>query len=565
MLWNALREYGSVSADPSSMTATAGSATRVAVDVRRFPWMRPLSGDYAFNFDNIGALYAGNPQSPEAWRDAADRARSHRRDARQLASALAAQQQRRGAPAGARAAAALLANPETVAVVTGQQAGAFGGPLFTVLKAITAIQLARRASGTIGGPVVPVFWVDAEDHDWAEIASCTILDAETQSRTITLPAPGGAGELPVAALELDQRVNDALTELEAALAATEFTPAVLEGLRAAYQPGTGVAEAFARWLESLLGGYGLVVFDSSDPAVKPLLSPLFAREVASPGRTAALATKGGEALAARGHAPQVVPQPDSLALFRLDGTRKPIRRQGDDFVAGEATLTAQALAHEASASPERFSPNVLLRPLVQDTLFPTICYVAGPSELAYLGQLREVYGHFGVPMPLIHPRASATLVDSATIRFLSKYDVPFEDLQPQDEAALNRLLQSQLPPTVDAAMSHAQVSIRAAMAQVIEAVAVVDATLSGAAKTTMGKMEHELKALHGKVIQAAKRRDDTLRRQFSRAQSQSFPLGHPQERTLAVVYFLNQYGPALIDRLLEELPVEMGQHWVLSI
>ena len=206
-----------------------------------------------------------------------------------------------------------------------------------------------------------------------------------------------------------------------------------------------------------------------------------------------------------------------------------------------------------------------LRPLVQDTLFPTICYVAGPSELAYLGQLGEVYQHFSLPMPLIHPRATATLVDSATARFLQKYDVPFEDLQPQDEAALNRLLQSQLPPTVDASLNEAEETIRRSMERAVNTVSSVDPTLAGAARTTMGKMEHELKALRGKVIQAAKRRDETLRRQFIRAQAQTFPHGHPQERTLSVVYFLNLYGPALIERLMEELPIDLGKHWVLAI
>ena len=168
-------------------------------------------------------------------------------------------------------------------------------------------------------------------------------------------------------------------------------------------------------------------------------------------------------------------------------------------------------------------------------------------------------------MPLIHPRATATLVDSATIRFLNKYDVPLEDLQPQDEAALNRLLQAQLPPTVDAAFSAAGQAMSEKMQDVVDAVASVDPTLAGAAKNTLGKMEHELKALQGKMIQAAKRRDETLRRQFMRAQGQTFPQGHPQERSLAVVYFLNQYGPALIDRLLEELPIDPGQHWVVAI
>jgi uncharacterized protein YllA (UPF0747 family) len=190
--------------------------------------------------------------------------------------------------------------------------------------------------------------------------------------------------------------------------------------------------------------------------------------------------------------------------------------------------------------------------------------VAGPSELAYLGQLRGVYEHFGVPMPLVQPRGSATLIDSATARFLAKYDLPFQELQARDEATLNRLLQAQLPKEVDEALADAAQQMQHAMARVIGALPAVDPTLAGAAKTTLGKMEHDLSALQNKVIQAAKKRDETLRRQFTRAQAQMFPLGQPQERTLGMVFFLNRYGPALVDRLLEELPIESG-HYLLTL
>ena len=220
---------------------------------------------------------------------------------------------------------------------------------------------------------------------------------------------------------------------------------------------------------------------------------------------------------------------------------------------------------EAETNRSHFSPNVLLRPIVQDTLFPTICYVAGPSELAYLGQLGGVYHHFGIPMPLIYPRGSATLVDSSTARFLSRYDFPLADLRPQDESGLNRLLQSQLPPEVEQSLTDAEEthSRRASAGHRCDAGTRSDACRRG--KTTVGKMEHDLRSLHSKVIQAAKRRDDTLRRQFTRAQAQIFPLGHPQERTLGVVFFLNRYGPAVVDRLLQELPLQMGLHWILTI
>ena len=565
MLWKPLREYEPVAPDSPSSVAAGSPTNRLAIDVRRLPWARPLSGDYAFNFNSVAPLYAGDPRSAEAWRAVAAGVQRHERDRDAIVACLTAQQARRGAPEAAGEAARKLRDASTVAVVTGQQAGAFGGPLFTVLKAITALQLARNAGERAGIDAVAVFWVDAEDHDWEEIASCTVLDQQFQPRTITLPAPEGAGQLPIAALRLDDRVAGSLEALAAGLATTDFTDWLIGGLRAAYRPGTGMAEAFARWLESLLGPYGLIVFDSSDRAVKPLLADVFAREISAPGRTSALADRAGTALAERGHTPQVQPHPDSLSLFRIDAGRKPIRRNGDGFLVGEEAFTAAALAEEAAAKPEHFSPNVLLRPIAQDTLFPTVCYVAGPSELAYLGQLREVYEHFGVPMPLIQPRGSATIVDSATYRFLTKYNVELADLQPQDEAALNRLLQSQLPPAVDSALTDAEDLVRRAMARVIEAVPAVDPTLAGAAKTTLGKMEHELRGLQGKVIQAVKKRDETLRRQFARAQAQTFPQGQPQERLLGLPYFLNLYGPALFDRLLQELPLDMGQHFLLTV
>ena len=526
--------------------------------------MRPLLGEYAFNFPKLRELYAGDPSSPDAWADAISRTHARPRNPA-IANIIAAQQDHRGAPAAAREAAARLADPRAVVIATGQQAGAFGGPLFTLLKAVTALKLASKVAAEHGIPAVPVFWVDAEDHDWEEVRGCTVLDSEFQPRTITLADPDGAGELPVAQLTFDERITKSVDDLAAALPSTDFSAQVNDGIRTAYHPGAGMSQAFSTWIETVLGPYGLVVFESADPGAKSLAAPVFARELASPGHTAALAASGGETLRALGHLPQVVPQPGSISLFHLNGARQSIRPDGNRFLVGDTSVTLDALVEEARTNPGRFSPNVLLRPLVQDTLFPTICYVSGPSELAYLGQLRGVYQHFGIPMPLIFPRATATLVDGSAARFLSKHQFPFDDLRSRDESVLNRLLQSQLPPEIEHSLKDAEDALRAALQRVIDAMPALDPTLAGAAKTTMGKMEHDLKSLQGKVIQAAKRRDETLRRQFTRAQAQIFPLGHPQERTLTLVYFINRYGPGLVDTLLQTLPLGLGRHWVVTL
>jgi bacillithiol biosynthesis cysteine-adding enzyme BshC len=544
------------------------AAGRASIDLRRFPWMRRFALDYAYDFAALAPFFAGNPADRPAWDAAIDRVRAHHRAVGPIAEVIGAQQARRDAPTAALEAARSLADPRTVAVVTGQQAGLFGGPLFTLLKALTALKLAERVSREHQTPAVAVFWIDAEDHDWEEVRSCAVLDETLTPRAIALPSRAPLDHGPVARVALDTSVTAALDELRAGLPATEFREALLEQLAIAYAPGRGMAEAFGRWLEQVLGSRGLVVYDCSDPRAKALAADLFVRELSSPGDTSRLAARAGDALRARGYHAQVEPASDHVALFHLDpgtGARRAVHYEAKRFLVDGVPVDAAALLREAAEQPARFSPNVLLRPIVQDTLFPTICYVAGPNELAYLGQLKDIYAHFGVPMPLMFPRASATLVDSAALRFLGKYGVALETLQPQDEAGLNALLASQIPPVVEETFSAAGRAIDAEMTRVVEAVPAIDPTLQGAARSTLGRMQHDLQTLHGKMIQAAKRRDDTLRRQYIRTRALAFPAGHPQERAVGFVSFLNQYGPALIDRLDEELPLDLGHHWLIAV
>jgi bacillithiol biosynthesis cysteine-adding enzyme BshC len=536
---------------------------RIPVDVRRLPWIRKLAADYAYDFRALAPFFTGDPSNRTDWAHAIARTQAHPRRGPEIASVIAAQQRRRRAPSRAIEAGERLADSGTVAVLTGQQAGLFGGPLFTLLKALTALKLADQVSREHNVPGVAIFWVEAEDHDWNEVRSCTVFDAQLEPREVALP-PRAAEPTPVARIMLEDSIGDLIDELAHLLPATEFTPALIKQLRESYAPGVGMADAFATWLERTLGDRGLIVYDASDPGAKPLAAEVFARELAT-GQTARLAAATGSDLVARGYHAQVHALDDNLAMFLLDGNRLAIRQQDSQLVAGEKSYAPVALQQEARLRPGAFSPGVLLRPVVQDTLFPTVCYVAGPNELAYLGQLRGVYAHFGVPMPLIYPRATATILDSASLRFLTRYRLPLETLQPQDEATLNALLEAQIPPAVEEAFARASRTIDAEMAKLIAAIPALDATLEGAVKSTLGRMHHDLQALHGKMIQAAKRRDETLRRQFIHARALAFPGGHAQERTIGFVSFLNQFGPALVDRLIDELPLDIGHHWVVTI
>ena len=243
------------------------------VDFQGFPGIRRLAAEYIANFDVLRPFFAGNPSDDGAWQALiAARTRPDGGGAA-IRRIVGAQQRARGAPESAIEAAARLDDPRSAAVVTGQQAGLFGGPLYTLLKAVSAIRLARHVERVFGVPGVPVFWVDSEDHDLDEIRTCGVLDADQAFTTValTIAAPPGT---PAAAVRLGREIEPALDALAAALPQTDFTAGVLGDLRRAYANGSGLVTAFATWIEQLLGRHGLVVFDAADPAAKPLAADL---------------------------------------------------------------------------------------------------------------------------------------------------------------------------------------------------------------------------------------------------------------------------------------------------
>ena len=528
---------------------------RAALDLREYPAASAFLRAYTRAFDSVSPLFAGNPADRSAWKAAIRRTQGAARDRDAMARVIASQLERREAPAEARAQAAKLGDPATVTVVTGQQAGAFGGPLYTLLKAVTTLQLARQIEAQHGVPVVPIFWADGEDHDWQEIRTAGVITRDGDVSEIAMPSFAGAGERRSGDIALDERVTATIDALFAALPETPFTRGVRDIVERCYVPGRSMAEAYARFIEDLLGRHGLVVFESADPAAKPLAAHLFAEELKHPGRSSQLATAAGERSRALGFPPQVVPVEGSAALFCLNPAREAIRVPFDCD-----PMAADALAH-----PERFSPNVLLRPIVQDAMFPNVAYVAGPGELAYHGQLEDIYKSFGVPRPLVYPRASATVLDSRAVRFLDRYGMPLGRLQQPDESVLNKLVETMLPEDARSSLVDAASAIGERWNALLTTIPKIDPTLEGAVKGSLKRLQHEVDTLQWKTLRAVKRREGEMRRQFHHAQRLAFPGGAPQERVLSVVYFVNQYGPALMDKLVAELPTDMGSHWVLQV
>ena len=448
-------------------------------------------------------------------------------------------------------------------MVTGQQAGLFGGPLYTLLKALTAVRLARRLADEARRGGRPVFWVDAEDHDLDEIRTCHVLNGELARVPVALDlgAPPGTS---AAAVTLDDAILGALDALRAALPPTEFTAGVLDALAASHAPGGRLVEAFARWLDRLLGGHGLVVFDASDPAAKPFVRPLFRREVGNPGRTAQLAADAGAELTALGYHAQASPAPGAVALFRLDGGRQPIRAVDGAFACGGRTLAAETLLADVETDPPgsartcccgRSSRTPCCRPWLRGG--PQRTRLPRTTAEGLRRVRRPDAGH--LPAGERHPRrrGDRPVPEPPRSRFRAASTA--------GRRALNRLLAARIPETVEQAIAAAERSAAGHLDAVGDAVPALDPTLTGAVASTRGRIERELGNLRGKVVAAAKRRDSTLRRQFERARAQSFPGGAPQERSVAGVYFLNRYGFALVDRLLADLPLDPGHHWLLTV
>ncbi|OGB94046.1 MAG: bacillithiol biosynthesis cysteine-adding enzyme BshC, partial [candidate division NC10 bacterium RBG_16_65_8] len=321
---------------------------------------------------------------------------------------LLAQQEVWEAPPAVRRRIDELCTPGGLAVCTGQQTALFGGPLFTLYKALTAVALASRLEHALRRPVVPLFWMASEDHDVAEADHVYLADRGgnlTQLRHTAWASPDGF--MP-ANLRLGPAIHETLARLREFLPATEFSDALCDALARAYIPDRTLSEAFARWLTHLLGETGLVLVDAADPDLKRLAAGIFRREVEEAPRTSAAILDVSRALRASGYPAQIDARPDGVNCFLLQAGRRALARDPAGFRLRDTgeVISAAALHRMAQESPERFSPNVALRPVVQDTLFPTLAYVAGPGELAYFAQLRPVYAAFDVPMPAIVPRAT---------------------------------------------------------------------------------------------------------------------------------------------------------------
>lgn len=462
-----------------------------------------------------------------------------------------------------------IRSENTFVVVTGQQVGILGGPLYTIYKTITAIKLSRHLAGLYPQyTFLPVFWLEGEDHDFEEINKAGLLDQEHKPVHIEYLLHGKPLEKnpgPTGEIVIDENIELFFTQLLKILPNTEFRGDLMDRVRRAYAPGMTFNRAFAALLNSLFPEDGLVFVSSNDRRLKSLLSPVFEKEIAEFPRVSQLVIQRSAELEGRYHA-QIKTKALNLFLFHKGGRYLIEPRENDFSLKGTRHyLAREELLEVARHQPELLSPNVALRPICQDTILPTVAYVGGPSEIAYFAQLQSVYRHFDMVMPVIYPRASVTITDDRMERILEKYELTLEEFFGGRSKVQAKVIEMVSEIKIEDMFRDALTRIRDLTNEMKFGLNYIDSTLLGALETTRQKTEAQLAVLQDKVTEAQKRKHETALRQIEKVANTVFPGGNFQERELNSIYFVNKYGPAFVQRLQSEIAIDRFQHQILPI
>lgn len=445
-------------------------------------------------------------------------------------------------------------------VTTGQQPGLFGGPLYNIYKAITALRLARTLEAGLGKPVLPVFWVASEDHDWAEANHTFLVGVDNELHGTSLDAPDPAFQPALHRVPLGDAAPALVDRFLGLLPETDFSAGYAALLREAYAPDATLPSAFARVLQELLGPHGMFFTDAAHPVVKSASAGLLLDELERAREMEAVLAATAERLEASGFGVQVPLLEGGVNVFlEGDAGRERLFREEGGFrlrVSG-ARLSAADVRARAAADPRALSPNVLLRPVVESEVFPTLSYVAGPGETAYYAQLLGYFQAHGIGMPVIHPRLGATVVEGKIRKVLDKFGLSVAQAQKPFHELAGEVTRDEVPAPLRAALGGLRGAIGKGVAELQDAVRAVDPTLKGTAQNVRSQAFQALDELERKVVAALKRENEVALSQLEKAQLHLFPLGKPQERVTNPFYFLARYGGALLDEMVDRFEVNL--------
>jgi len=530
------------------------------------PGVNRLYMDYLRDFRRVAPFYRMDYASDKSVLQQIDILHDRRYPRIELGRALDKQNQAFGAGKATMKNLEDLALGNANVIITGQQVGLFGGPFFVLYKALTAIKLADRLSRICNDCFVPVFWLATDDSDFVEVNHTTILSRDYQNLRLELPVPDAAA-VPVGQRRLGDEIEALLQQLAEVTPETEFKDEILQGLREAYRPDHSLGQAFGRWLMHLLGDFGLILVDPSDPELRQLAAPIFEKEIrdASPSTQAVL--DASQKLEAAGYTPGVRLRPGFLNLFYVDNERHALEFKNGRIRStdGRFDFSRDELLGLLAEHPERFSPNVALRAPMQDFIFPTVAYVAGPAEIAYFGQLKGVYALYDIPMPLIYPRKSATLIEPGIDRILDKYHLHLRDIWGDIEQRISQVTRQNLPEALLQQLQDFRQHWPQELLQLREEIIRIDPTLERMTASTAARVAGAVEHLEKKIVQAGKRQNDIVAKQLRKAAAALYPEHTLQERKHSYVPYLMKYSRTFIERLYEVMDIAGFCHQIIRI
>lgn len=534
---------------------------------------QPLAESYISDFDAVEHLYGDNPVDEGSWTARLqwlDRTEHLRAERGKLVERLRQYNARFNSDAAVTKSLNKLEQPGTVVIAGGQQSGLFTGPLLVIYKAVTIIKAAERASALLGRDVVPVFWIAGEDHDWDEVNHTYVLSPELEVCRIRVPREEGrrgpVSYTPVSALEWE----NATRELEQLLPDSEFKAELLQHLRETLSVSASLTDAFARLLSSWFGKHGLVLLDSADPELRKLETPIFEAMIRSNDELESAYHAASAEIAASGYQPQAEVAEGGANLFYIaEGERLLLFKRDGKFVdrKGLVAFTPDELIAGLHEHPERFSNNVLTRPVMQDYLLPVLGSVLGQGEIAYWGLTRNAFELLKLRMPILLPRMSFTIVDAALQKHMDKYGLTWEDVM--DHNVFERIkadwLAKQDKLQLDTQFEEMKTAFAGLYDPLIEQLGHVEKGLLRLGGTNKAKIIEQMDFLQSRVKDALERSNEAGLRHFDRIELSLFPQHKPQERVFNIYAYLNRYGFDWIDRLME-VPYEMmGQHRIIYV
>jgi bacillithiol synthase len=488
-------------------------------------------------------------------------------DREKLTEILHRQNLQFGSSATALANVAKLADPKAVCVMAGQQAGLFGHSLLVQIKAIALAKKATQLAESLRRPVVPIFWIAGDDHDFAEIAKTFVLNKEGTVTPVSYQAERLV-ELPIGLTQISdgEALVKALAQYHEALGDSEFTPNLYELLDNSYTTNETFVTAFGKLMASLVGEYGVVLFSPTDAEVKKLAEPFLKSAILRNAEIRATVHQTNERILAAGYHLQVEKSDAATYLFHNGPQgRKPISRETGSFVVDDKKYATEDLVALLRSAPGDFSPDVILRPVMQSFLFPVLVQYGGPSEIAYLAQINPLFGLFGLPTPQHLSRPTATLIEKRFEKMLNEYDIPFEDLTGDVEQVINHVLEKSFPVDLESRFRAANGDIAERFDQLTKESLEFDPTLKDFAKQTAGKLDFALKTFEEKVFSSHKRKSKETRDRIYRLHSALYPNRAPQDRSLNIGYFIAKYGPGVISFLYDHMDVDETSHQLLYL